>query len=195
MHVGSPISSVIPSVDGGVLEVLVGTSMPLNLSTVHRLSGRASLSGVRRVLLRLVEAGVVFQVPGGYVLNREHVATAGIVSLARQWTEVLERMRRHVEDWADPPRLLGLFGSAARRDGGEESDVDVLLVSDAPDAEARAAGLAQRLTSWTGNAAHVVTLSTRDLRRMRRFKEPVLDEWDRDLVVVTGDRMVLKDGR
>jgi hypothetical protein len=54
VDVSSPISSVIPSLDGAVLDALAGTTAPLNLSAVHKLAGRGSMSGVRRVLLRLV---------------------------------------------------------------------------------------------------------------------------------------------
>src|SRR5205823_11543424 len=71
LNVSSPISSIIPSLDGAVLGALAGTTRPLNLSTVHELAGRGSLSGVRRVLLRLVKTGIVSDVPGGYILNRE----------------------------------------------------------------------------------------------------------------------------
>ncbi|MGH9185278.1 MAG: hypothetical protein ACRD0U_05630, partial [Acidimicrobiales bacterium] len=89
MNVSNPIWSVIPSLDGAVLSALAGTAAPLNLSAVHKLAGRGSLSGVRRVLIRLVGTGIVLDVPGGYVLNRDHVAATAIESLANLWGEVL----------------------------------------------------------------------------------------------------------
>lgn len=191
MHVASPISSVVPSLDGAVLRALAGTSSPLRLSAVHRLAGDGSLSGVRRVLVRLVGTGIVAAVPGGYVLNREHVATPAIEALADLWGEAFERIRRHVAGWDVQPRLVGCFGSAARRDGDDTSDVDLLVVSDADDIAEHAAELARHVEAWTGNATRVVALRDRDLRRMRRAREPILAEWHRDLVVISGRREAL----
>lgn len=192
MDVAKPISSVIPSLDGAVLGALAGTSAPLNLTSVHRLAGAGSLSGVRLVLMRLVRAGIVESVPGGYVLNRRHVATPAIEALARLWNEVFERIRLEVAGWPEPPRLVALYGSAARRDGDEASDIDVLVISDSEDTVDRASDLAVRIEGWTGNATHVVTIGSKDLRRMRRRREPILGEWERDLLVVSGERDALK---
>jgi len=90
------------------------------------------------------------------------------------------------------PRLVGVFGSAARRDGGEDSDIDLLLVSDAVDAAERASELAGCVERWTGNSTHVVTVGWKDLRRMRRAREPILAAWEQDLVVIVGSRDALK---
>ena len=192
VNVGSPISSVIPSLDGSVLGALAGTTAPLNLSTVHRLAGRGSVSGTRRVLLRLVEAGIVLEVPGGYLLNRDHVAAPAIEALANLWGEVIDRMQRHVAEWGRRPRLVGIFGSAARRDGGEHSDIDLVVVSDVANASEHAAELAANVQRWTGNPTHVITAGSKDLRRMHRARERVLAEWERDLLVVVGTRDALK---
>ncbi len=192
MDVSSPISSVIPSLDGAVLAALAGTTMPLNLSRAHQLAGRGSLSGTRRVLVRLVGTGIVLEVPGGYVLNRDHVAAEAIEGLAQLWGQVFDRMRSHVAQWPEAPRLVGVFGSAARHDGGEDSDIDLLVVSDAPNASVSAADLAAHTERWTGNTTHVIAVGSKDLRRIRRAREPVLAEWERDLVVIVGTRDALK---
>ncbi len=126
------------------------------------------------------------------VLNREHVAAPAIEALARLWSEVFERIRRDVDGWEVGPRLVGLYGSAARRDGDSASDIDVLVVSDADDAADRASELASRIERWTGNSTHVVTVGATDLRRMRRTREPILREWERDLMVIVGGREALK---
>jgi hypothetical protein len=67
-----------------------------------------------------------------------------------------------------------------------------LVVSDAADAPDWAADLAQSVQRWTGNQTHVVTISMRELRRLCRSGEPILAEWDRELVVIVGSRDVLK---
>lgn len=192
MDVGRPIASVIPSLDGPVLGALAGTSRPMRLSDVHRLAGAGSLSGVRRVLVRLVGVGLVDEVPGGYVLNRDHVAYPAIEELAGLWGRCLDRLRDRVTQWKSRPLLVGVFGSAARRNGDETSDIDLLLVSDSVGADEYGADLSEAMERWTGNPTHVVVVTTTDLRRMRRAQERVLAEWDRDLVAVVGDREILR---
>jgi hypothetical protein len=46
--VAKPITAVVPTLDGPVLTVLAGTTSPC-LSEIARLSGRGSISGVRKV--------------------------------------------------------------------------------------------------------------------------------------------------
>lgn len=191
MDVSMPITTVVPSLDGPVLAALVRTTVPLSLAAVHEGAGRGSKSGVRSVLLRLVDEGVVLAVPGGYVLNREHVAAPAIELLATLHGELVDRLRSTVEEWPVAPSLVGLFGSAARRDGDAASDIDVLVVSDDPDLPDRIDELSDLIRRWTGNGAHVIGRSTSEVRRLRRAGEPILAEWTRDLLVITGDRSVV----
>jgi predicted nucleotidyltransferase len=193
MDVSLPISSVIPSLDGPVLAALAGTSQPAGLTDVRRLTGgRGSVAGIRKVLLRLVETGIVNWVPGGYILNREHIAAPAIEQLARLHGELADRIRATLVEWEGQVLLAGMFGSAARRDGDERSDIDLLLVSDSPGLEELTDSLAERILRWTGNEAQVIGKSMADIQRLRRTGEPILQEWQRDLLVLEGDRRVLK---
>lgn len=192
MDVASPISSVIPSLDGPVLGVLVGTSAPMSLTEVHRLAGAGSLSGVRRVLLRLRDAGLVRVVPGGYVLNREHLAAPAVEQLAGLHGLLADRIREALHAWAGEVLLAGLHGSAARRDGDERSDIDVLVVSDSPGLDDLVESLGERIERWTGNAAHVLGRTTRAISRLRQADEPILRSWERELLVLMGDRRLLR---
>jgi predicted nucleotidyltransferase len=194
VDVGLPIASVIPSLDGPVLAALASTTAPLTLSRVHRLGGRGSVGGVRLVLLRLVRAGIVLEVPGGYVLNREHIAAPAIESLAGLHGELVDRIRAAVDAWGGDVSLVGLFGSAARRDGDEESDIDVLVISNEANARELAIDLASSIRRWTGNDAQVVAIPEAELRRLRRAGEPIVENWRKDLVVICGDRAVLERG-
>jgi predicted nucleotidyltransferase len=193
VDVAVPIRSVVPSLDGPVLGVLAATTAPLGLADVHRRAG-SSKSGIRQVLLRLVGEGLVHEVPGGYVLNRDHLAAPAVELLANLHGELVARIRSEVEQWPDSVGLVGLFGSAARRDGDSTSDIDVLVVSDADDLALLVDQLTERIQAWTGNPAQVFGLSRADLRRLRRAKEPITDTWERDLVVICGDRRVLRGG-
>ena len=159
---------------------------------MHDRAGRGSKSGVRQVLLRMLDEGLVVTVPGGYLLNRQHLAAPAVALLANLHGELARRIRTAVDAWAGDALLVGLFGSAARREGDISSDIDVLVVSDAADLDAFADELSTLVRSWTGNRAQVIGVTTAELRRLRKAKEPIVGGWERDLVVITGDRRALR---
>lgn len=191
MRTAHPIMSVTGGLEGLVLEVLAGTTRPLTLTAVHRMASDASLSGVRKALLRLAAHGIVEIVPGGYVLNRDHLAANAIIELAGLRRALFDRIRSHVQGWSPSPLLVGVYGSVARHEGDEHSDIDVLVVADTlPDDEpAVLAGLVQR---WTGNECQVVTLSGAELCGVIRRREPVVEHWRNELIVVAGDRGMIE---
>lgn len=192
MNTADPIRSIVPSLDGPVLQTLTGSTAPLRLSDVHGLVGSASISGVRKVLVRLVEAGLVHHVPGGYLLNRDHVAAPAVLMLAGLRSELFERIAAVVTQWRPQPALVGVFGSMARREGDEDSDIDLLVITEDSAGPERTGELAEQVGRWTGNPCHIVEVSTADLKRLRRRKEAILGEWERDLVVISGDRDALR---
>ena len=193
MDVSLPINSVIPSLDGPVLAALAGTSRPHGITAVGRLTGGAgSPAGIRKVLLRLVDAGIVLDVPGGYVLNREHIAAPSIEQLAGLQGELVGRLRAALDDWEGEVKLAGMFGSAARRDGDEHSDIDLLVVADSQGLDDLADDLADSVRRWTGNDAQIVTKTSPELRELVRAREPLVSELDRDLIVLVGDRRLLR---
>jgi predicted nucleotidyltransferase len=191
MDVSMPITTVVPSLDGPVLAALAATVGPMGLGTVHDRAGRGSKSGVRSVLLRLVDEGLVLEVPGGYVLNRDHLAAPAVELLANLHGELTNRIRSAVDGWPIRPALVGLFGSAARRDGDTNSDIDVLVVSDDPGLDDRVDQLAEQIRRWTGNRAQVIGRSPKEIDQLKRAKERIIAEWTRDLVVIAGERASL----
>lgn len=191
MDVSMPITTVIPSLDGPVLAALAATTTPMGLAAVHTRAGRGSKSGVRSVLLRMVDEGLVQEVPGGYVLNRDHLAAPAVELLATLHGKLISRIRAAVEEWPARPALVGMFGSAARRDGDAGSDIDVLVVSDDPDLNDRVDELAEQIRRWTGNRAQVVGRTPTEIVRLRRAKEAILSEWTQDLLVIAGERAAL----
>lgn len=191
MDVSLPITTVVPSLDGPVLAALAASTEPMGLAAVHAAAGRGSKSGIRSVLLRMVDEGLVHDVSGGYVLNRDHLAAPAVELLAALHGELAERIRATVAEWHVVPWLVGMFGSAARRDGDVASDIDVLVVSEDPDLDDRVDELAAQIRRWTGNRAHVIGRTPADLDRLRRADAPILAEWTRDLVVLVGERASL----
>jgi predicted nucleotidyltransferase len=188
MDLAHPGRALAPTLDVIVLEVLARTTTPLPLSQIHRLAGTGSVSGHLKALTRLRESGLVLSPPGGYSLNREHVATPAVEAMATMRSELLDRIRKHVRAWRPAPAVVGVFGSFARRDGDTSSDIDILVVRDfPPEPAAREAGdLAAAVRRWSGNEAHIVDITKDDLVRLAAANEPILASWQAELIPLIG---------
>jgi predicted nucleotidyltransferase len=139
----------------------------------------------------MVASGLVDLVPGGYRLNREHLAAGPIEALTFLYGELTNRIRAEVDSWQPPPLLVGLYGSAARRDGDEKSDIDLLIIGDVEHLGDSAMHLADLIERWTGNPAQVVLKSPAEIARLRRAEEPIVRSWEQDLTEISGNRSVL----
>jgi len=135
--------------------------------------------------------GLVDVVPGGYVLNRDHIAADAITALALLHGELTRRIREVVSDWDPQPLLVGYYGSTARRDGDEASDIDILVVGDTDQLSDATFELAGKIERWTGNVSQVELKSPAEIRRLRRAKAPIIENWKRDLVEIMGPRSML----
>ena len=121
--------------------------------------GAHSVDGVRKVLLRLTEQGIVAAEPAGraylYRLNRDHLAAGPIEALARLREALVERLRAELASWAAPATYGALFGSAVRADMRLDSDLDLLLVrpdhAHSPVWSDQVTALSLAATRWTGN--------------------------------------------
>jgi predicted nucleotidyltransferase len=191
-----PIASVVPSLDGDVLMVLAGTTRPLTGREVSRLVRRGSWSGVRRVLHRLVDQGLVIAQEATpsllYSLNRDHVATPAVIALAQLRTEFFDRIRAEISQWRISPVSAAIFGSAARGDGSTESDIDVFLVRadevDEDDSEWRGqvAELSAAISRWSGNPASVIEVSAAEAGGLSERQATIAEELLHDAVNVSG---------
>lgn len=182
--------SVTGGLEGAVLEVLSGSLTPLSLGAIHRLSVTASKSGLRKAILRLVSSGIIDQVPGGYLLNREHLALPAVLAMASIRSTLLNRISDEIRGWNVHIELCGIFGSFARQEGDEASDIDLLVIAEElpEDAIEQLSGRVQR---WTGNVCHVVVLTMQELERVKTKGEPILGSWRQDLIVLSGNRSII----
>jgi predicted nucleotidyltransferase len=191
-----PFASVVPSLDGDVLMVLAGTTRPLTGREVSRLVRRGSWSGVRRVLHRLVDQGLVTAQEATpsllYSLNRDHVATPAVNALAQLRTEFFDRICAEISQWRISAVSAAIFGSAARGDGNTDSDIDVFLVRpdevDEDDAEWRGqvAELSAAISRWSGNRASVIEVSAAEAGGLSERRATIAEELLRDAVNVSG---------
>lgn len=197
MDLSSPISSVIPSAHGAVLAVLARTHEPLSGRRVAALTeGRVGQRRVNDVLGELADAGIVrceHHPPAKlYVLNREHVAAAGVIALASQWEELLRRIRDELVDWQVPPVSACLFGSAARGQASSDSDLDILLVPGFDDDrltlvwQEQVDRLTELVGAWSGNACEVLELSTEELAAAAARNDRLVHDLKADAITLGG---------
>jgi predicted nucleotidyltransferase len=196
MDLSDPTRSVTPTLDGPVLAVLARSGRPLTVGEVAADAARGSEIGIRRSLARLVEEGIVVATQMGrnkvHELNRDHVAAPAAEILAGLRLELWKRLRASLETWKPQALYAGVFGSAARGDGGPDSDVDILLIhAPFPGEKRLPENVVESLSDvftphmsahheqmwlaqidqlhgdvlrWTGNAAQVVDVSLYDWR-------------------------------
>lgn len=178
MDLSEPWAAVCPTLDGPVLAALAKTSRPLAAREVARLVRRGSWGGVRKVLVRLAQHGVVTMQEAGnvtlYSLNRRHVAAPAVDLLVGLREELVRRLSEAITSWSVPAVHASLFGSAARGDGDVSSDVDVFVVrpqgvdADDPTWRSQVDQLAVDVLAWTGNHAGISEVGEGDIRTVRR---------------------------
>lgn len=131
MDLSKPLSALTPTLDGPVLQVLARTTHPLSRRQVTRLIETASEAGVRKVLLRLADQGIVLEQRIGsqysYQINRDHLVWPAIETALAAPTQLEDRIRDQVSRWAVAALSVELFGSAATGSATASSDIDLLL--------------------------------------------------------------------
>ncbi|MFC9252235.1 nucleotidyltransferase domain-containing protein [Amycolatopsis thailandensis] len=192
--------TVTPTVDGDVLAVLASHGGIFTSGQLHRLLARHSEEGIRKVLRRLTKQGVVESDRVGnafaYRLNRDHLAAEYIIGLARIQKTLLERIEERLESWQVPPVYAAVFGSVARGEMTQDSDLDLLLIRpDDADGDRWAAQvdeMAIEVTRWTGNDTRPLEFTEAELAG-RAYDEAVLRDVARNGLTVAGSRAWLAD--
>jgi len=196
MDLTRPYTAVAPTLDPGVLSVLAGTNRPLTGREIARLLGRPSHSGVGAALDRLFVQGLVDREEAGraflFTLNREHLAAPAAELLAGLREELLRRIRNAVDAWAVKPSHLSLFGSAARGDGGADSDIDLFVVR--PETVERQDDVwrvqvdifAIQIERWTGNPVRIAEMGEGEVAQLRKDRPAIVDELRSDAITLAG---------
>lgn len=196
MDLSQPARAVVPSLAADVLMVLAGTTMQLSGRQIHRLAPTGSWSGVRKVLLQLEASGLAHVVETGnanlYTLNRKHVAAPAVLALADLRGELVGRISAAIEAWSVQPVAASVFGSAARGDGGPDSDIDVFVVrpetvsADDDRWSDQVAALSGSIRDWSGNAGSIIQATPSQVRDMLARDEPIVAELRRDETPMVG---------
>lgn len=132
MDLSFPYATLVPSLDGPVLQVLARSGKPLTGRQIQRIAARSSVPGVARVLDRLVDSGLVAAERSGsailYSANRDHLAWPAVEAIMSLREDLFGRIAVSLREWDPVPLKAAVFGSAARADGGPDSDIDILLI-------------------------------------------------------------------
>jgi hypothetical protein len=170
--------------------------MPLTGRQVHRIAG-GSEAGVRKVLTRLARQGILHVQEAGpsllYTANREHLAWPAVESLASLRATLLNRIAAELGEWEPAPIHASLFGSAARMDGDEDSDIDLFvarpleITEDSEPWATQVDKLRSTVTAWTGNHCQIFQLDQARLAEHVAAGDQLVAEWQRDAVTLYGD--------
>lgn len=204
MDLARPLTVVTPTVDADVLAILAGANASFTGRQVHRLIGRHSERGVRNTLQRLCAQGIVTRTRVGsadqYVLNRAHLASPYIESLANLRVELLQRVREEFAIWTLPAEYAALFGSSARGEMRVESDIDLFVVrpssvDDENDMwQKQLSALVDNVTGWTGNDTRVLEMDANEVRKGLAAEEGVLMDIRNQGLVLIGPSRYLGRG-
>lgn len=195
MDFSNPLRILTPTLEAAVLQVLAPADKAFTGREIHRKTKSASQEGVRVALGRLVRQGIVEDERAGnatlFRLNRDHLAAAHIIALAALRQRFLDRLREDFGEWEVPPAVAAVFGSVARGDADEDSDVDLLIVRPVRAARDEARWNAQvfalqiKASAWSGNDTRTIEYDFEEFRRLRT-QEPVIQEAVREGIVVSG---------
>ena len=160
-----------------MLAVLAAAGKPLTVGQVAGKSARGSEIGIRRSLARLVEQGTVQATMMGrnqvHELNREHLAAGVAELLAGIRSELWKRFRDEIASWRPRPLYACVFGSAARGDGDEASDIDLLLVHPPFPGEPKPTRLSPSIRSQIADALGDGQMSRADQEDVRRWEAQI----------------------
>lgn len=192
MTLSRPLEDLIAPDTARILAVLERTGQPLTGRTIAALTGTVSRSTVNRQLAELVRRGLVVKVPGGYEINRDHLAYQAVVVLLNARDELRRRVAEDVTGWETPPVSVVLFGSVARGQESLDSDIDILLVrpTSVPADDRRwssnVADLSYRIGRWCGAACETLEYSPDELAELRRGDDPLVASLLRDGITLSG---------
>jgi len=199
MDFAHPLRVVSPTLDGDVLVVLAGADEEFSGRRIHQLVANGSEPGVRKAAERLVDQGIVLRRRAGqailYRLNREHVSAEAIELLVGARSQLIAWLEEAIGAWQVAPRCAALFGSAARRQAGPDSDLDLLVIrpstadEEDPIWQDQLGSLQRSATAWTGNDARIVELAETELT----YAKPLLSDVVTEGVALFGSLGFLRD--
>ena len=192
MDLTSPARAIAPALTAEVLSVLAGTTLPLTGNEISRLAKGGSKAGIFLALQRLEQHGLVDVMEAGnanlYTLNLDHVASEAVLALRDLRGKLFSRITGAINSWKIAPISVAVFGSAARGDGGLNSDIDILIVrpesvgEDDLQWENQIADLNHLVHRWSGNSSSIIQATPTQVASMIFRKEPIVESLRTDAI-------------
>ncbi len=198
MRLQNPFAALAPvGLDSQVLTVLSRSRDHLTADQIHRvLPEHGSLSGVRKSLDRLLRQGIVSERAAGhtsgYALNQDHLLINAVLMVADAKSALTTRIRETVQQqFSFEPTLVVMFGSAARGDMSDDSDIDLLFVipDGVPEEQAddQLSDLAHSVLTWTGNTVDLLSYREEEV-----ISAPIFNSVIREGIEILGDMAWLR---
>lgn len=189
MQLQNPLRAICPALEADVLVALADGNPSTPGALVRKHGVRGSISGVRRCLERLEESGVVDAALLGnhveYSLNAQHLLTGLVIEASKAMERFTQFLGNRISQWNEQPLQVTLFGSAARREMRNDSDIDLLFVvpNEASDQMYEAiSDLAVDAYRLTGNDVRPTVYEVSEVDHA-----PIFDSIHRDGVHIFGD--------
>jgi len=185
MFFNEPFGGLIPGARGAVLSVLLKTGTPLTGRQVHRLIGEYSLWSVQEALKSLTKLGLVEVTSAGqaslYTLNMDHYAVESLSAVVDPIAALRSIVSQTVDDSV---KSVILFGSIARGEGTESSDIDLAVVT-VGEWDGRT-DLQTAVSNRLGTPCDVVAFTDSEFSHLAEAGEPVVKDILRDGVAMLG---------
>lgn len=188
-----PLQAVIPGAQGEILAALLRTDAPLAMRALARVAG-VSRNQTSVVVERLVALGLVDRRDTGpsslISIIEESPVVAGLRLVMDLHAETLRRWQIAAEALTPPPLALTVYGSWARQEARQGSDVDVLLVLPDDLLQGSEDDYRQAFADWCRYATAVAGLPVSPIIVTRTellgLYEPLRRSIARDEVVIAG---------
>jgi predicted nucleotidyltransferase len=198
MNLSHPGVDLFRETDARILLALARLPGGASGREIARLSGKTSHSNVRLALLRLSRIGLVLHEHLGsatvYRLNRAHVYWDAVFEILASPAKVEQKLGEIVRKYGSDDVTAAIFGSFARQEAGEESDLDVVIVVpddfSAQDHERLMDELTDELNGLTGNAVQVIDLSDHSLQSLVVKADPLIESWQRESRTIVGPSLI-----
>lgn len=170
-------------IDSQVLAVLTRSERFLTVTEIHQLLPEGgSHQGVRLSVQRLSTQGIVLEQRIGrslsYQFNRQHLLAEAVLAISRAKHTLITEIKKTIDSWAVQPLAVFLFGSAARNEMTNQSDIDLffaLETKDVDSAQNLIHELTQQLALITGNDVRPLVYAESEISETEIFRQILSD--------------------
>lgn len=194
MFFGQPFGGLFPGSRGAALSVLLRTGTPLTGRQIHGMvSDEYSLWSVQEALKALARLGVVetqtIGRAGVHTINEQHAAIPHLRHLADPIAALSRVILDAIDDAVD---AVLIFGSIARGEATEDSDIDLAVIVDA--GWNGRADLQDVVHRRFGNGCDVLVFTREEFHQLAKSGEPVVRDILRDGLALVGTKPRVKAG-